>query len=39
VTAFRETRFGPSAEADAERRRVAWTAWMERRFTTAARSA
>jgi uncharacterized protein YndB with AHSA1/START domain len=32
VTALRETRFGPDAEADAERRRAAWAAWMERRF-------
>jgi uncharacterized protein YndB with AHSA1/START domain len=30
VTAVRETRFGPDAEADAERDRAAWTAWMER---------
>ena len=32
VTALRETRFGPDAEAEAERRRTAWTAWMEQRF-------
>jgi hypothetical protein len=31
VTAFRETRFGPKAEADAECHRAAWTAWMARR--------
>jgi uncharacterized protein YndB with AHSA1/START domain len=32
VTAFRETCFGPDAEVDADRRRAAWAAWMERRF-------
>jgi uncharacterized protein YndB with AHSA1/START domain len=34
VVAGRETCFGPDAEADAERRRAAWTAWLERRFPT-----
>jgi uncharacterized protein YndB with AHSA1/START domain len=40
VAAVRETRFGPDAEADAERDRLAWTAWMERVIpSSAARSA
>jgi uncharacterized protein YndB with AHSA1/START domain len=32
VTAVRETRFGSQAQEEAERDRVAWTAWMERAF-------
>jgi uncharacterized protein YndB with AHSA1/START domain len=38
VVAVREARFGPDAEADAERDRLAWTVWMER-VTWAAPSA
>jgi uncharacterized protein YndB with AHSA1/START domain len=39
VTAIREARFGPDAEADAARRRDAWTAWLAQRPMSAERSA